>query len=88
MKPETDAVIAAVASKTTFAGAATSVIAWMKTSEFGVVAGVLIGLMGLMVNWYFRRREDRRAQAAEKRELLEHEARMRKLARDSKRGDL
>lgn len=81
MKPETDAVIAAVASKTTFAGAGTSVVGWLTSSEFGVVAGIVLGMLGLAVNWYFRSRAD-------VREQIEHEARMRKLARDSQKGDL
>lgn len=85
---QVDAFIAATASKSTYAGAATSIFGWVTSSEFGVVAGIILGVLGLAVNWHFRSREDRRAQAAEKREQLEHEARMRRLARDSKRGDL
>lgn len=76
-----DATVTAVATKTTLAGAITSVWGWFVSSEFGVLAGVLIGVAGLLMQWHFKRREDRRAQA-------EHEARMRKLTRDSQKGDL
>lgn len=67
-----DATVAAVGSKATFAGAATSLWGWITSSQFGVVAGVFIGIAGLALNWYFKRRTDQREQR-------EHEARMRKL---------
>jgi hypothetical protein len=71
-----DATVSAVASKVTYGGAAASSVSWFFSSEFGVLCGILIGLIGLGVNWYFKRREDRRHQA-------EHEARMRKLRLDT-----
>lgn len=61
--------IAAAASKATFAGAGTTIFAWLTSSEFGVIAGIVIGVIGLAVNYYFRRRTD-------KREQREYEARM------------
>jgi hypothetical protein len=70
-----DATIAAAGHKATMGGAAASGLSWFLSSEFGVLCGILIGFLGLMVNFWFRRREDKRHQA-------EHEARMRKL-RDS-----
>ena len=62
--------MAAVGSKATYTGASTSVVAWILSSEFGILAGVMIGVAGLLVNWYYRAKEDRRQQA-------EHERRMR-----------
>lgn len=72
MTIERDAAIAAIGSKATFTGATTSVLAWFTSSEFGVLAGVALGVLGLLVNWYFKNRTDRRDQA-------EHEARIRRL---------
>jgi hypothetical protein len=64
-----DATIAGFGSKATQAGAGTSVVSWMLSSEFGMLAGLLIGLAGLGTNLYFARKRDLREQA-------EHEARM------------
>ena len=64
--------IAAAASKATFAGAGTTIFAWLTSSEFGVIAGIVIGVIGLAVNYYFRRRTD-------KREQREYEARMNRM---------
>lgn len=67
-----DSTIAAGASKTTYAGAGISVGGWLVSSEAAVLVGMAIGVAGLIVNWYYRARDDRRAQA-------EHEARMRQI---------
>lgn len=67
-----DATVAAVGSKTTQAGAGIAIGGWFFSSEFGVLCGIVIGIAGLGVSFYFKRREDKRLQA-------EHELRMRKL---------
>lgn len=64
-----DATLAAVGVKTAYTGATTSVVGWALSSEFGVLAGILIGVSGLLMQFYFNRRRDRREQA-------EHELRM------------
>ena len=69
---EHETAIATAASKATFAGAGVTVGSWLTSSEFGVLAGILIGVIGLAVNWYFRRKTD-------KREQREYEARMRRM---------
>jgi hypothetical protein len=69
MSMNTDSFFAAAGSKTTQAGAGVATFSWFFSSEFGVFCGIVIGLLGLAVNIYFKRREDRRLQA-------EHEARM------------
>ena len=65
-----EATIAAAANKATYGGAGTSVLGWMLSSEFGMLAGLLIGIVGLSISWHFQRKRD-------KREQLEHEQRMR-----------
>lgn len=74
-----DVALSAVGSKATYAGAGTSFAGWLFSSEFGVLAGIVLGVLGLVVNVYFRRRQDAREQR-------EHEARMRKLI--TKPGEL
>jgi len=65
-----DATLAAAGSKATYTGASASVVAWFLSSEFGMLAGLGIGIAGLGVNWYYKHKEDRRRQA-------EHDKRMR-----------
>ena len=67
-----DATLAAAGSKATYGGAGASVVGWLMSSEFGVVAGILIGIAGFCVNWYYRHKQDRREQE-------EHERKMREL---------
>ena len=66
-----DAAIAAVGSKATYGGAATSVLGWLFSSQFSVVVGILIGIAGLAVNWYYRAKQDRREQAAHDKRMAE-----------------
>ncbi len=61
--------MAAAGSKATYTGASTSVVAWVLSSEFGILFGILLGLGGFIVNWYYKHKEDKRRQA-------EHERRM------------
>ena len=68
-----------VATKAMFSGAVTAVVGAFASSQFVGVAGVSIGFVGLLINWYFKARTDAREQR-------EHEARMRRQA--TKPGDL
>ena len=65
-----DATLSALSSKATYAGAGASFWGWLTSSEAGVVFGIVLGIVGLLLNLYFKRREDARQQ-------VEHEARMR-----------
>lgn len=71
MKTETtiEATMAAVGQKTTIAGAGTTGIGYLASSEFLGLAGLAVAVAGLLVNLYFRWKEDRRQQ-------LKHEAEM------------
>lgn len=80
-----DAALAASASKATYGGAASSGLGVMFSSEAAALAGALVAVLGLLINLYFRRRQDRR-------EEREHELRMRSIEREvvassSCRGD-
>lgn len=80
-KAAIEAGVAALASKATVAGAAATVWGWATSSQFIGLAGVSIAFLGLLINWYFRARGDKRDQE-------EHEERMRKLRRDSRPAPL
>lgn len=56
----------AVADRLTIVGSAGTVLGWITSSEFGVLAGISIGVLGLMMNWYFKMRHDKRAESAHK----------------------
>jgi hypothetical protein len=68
-----DTAMAAVGSKVTYGGASTSVVSWLLSSEFGILMGILIGLSGLIINWYYRHKEDKRRQEEHERKLRLYE---------------
>jgi MFS superfamily sulfate permease-like transporter len=74
-----DATAATLGTKAAYTGATTTIGSWMLSSEFGVLAGLLIGVLGLLTNLYFQHRRDRR-------EEREHQRRMDRMA--SQKGDL
>ena len=74
MKPEQqtlDATMAALGSKATYTGASTSIVGWFMSSQFGVLAGIFIGIIGLCVNWYYKHKQDRREEAEHKKRMKE-----------------
>ena len=75
-----DAALAAVGSKSTYAGASVTVTGWLLSSEFAVLVGMLLGLGGFLVNWYYRHKltnaEIRLRKAQDLREQEEHAAKM------------
>lgn len=64
-----EATLAAAGSKATYGGASASVVAWFLSSEFGMLAGLAIGMTGLLVNWYYKHKEDQRRQAEHDRKM-------------------
>lgn len=56
--------LAAVGSKATYTGATATTFGWVLSSEFGIAVGVLIGILGFLLNWYYSRKRDQREQAA------------------------
>lgn len=64
-----DATMATVGSKATYTGATASILGWVLSSEFGILMGLLLGVGGFIVNWYYRHKEDKRQQ-------VEHELRI------------
>lgn len=73
MKSEAiDITIAAAGSKTTYVGAGVTGLGWFLSNEFFGLVGVLIGVIGLTVNIYFKHHANRRAK-------IEHELRVERL---------
>lgn len=58
-----EAVGASVANKATFGGAAAGFLGWLAQVNWIGLAGVLIALAGLALNYYFQHRRDMREQA-------------------------
>jgi hypothetical protein len=58
-----DATLAAVGNRTAQAGGGTTVASWILSSEFGVLVGIIIGVSGLVMQWYYNRKRDKREQA-------------------------
>lgn len=80
-----DATVASVASKATGTGSAVTVVGWLTSSNFGMWAGIAIGVGGLIVNWYYRRKADRRE--AEAHEMHIYKMRKRTRSPDSFEAD-
>ena len=64
-----EATMAAAGSKATYTGAGASIMGWMLSSEFGILVGVVLGVGGFAVNWYYRAKEDRRREAEHNRRM-------------------
>lgn len=66
----TDATLAAIGSKATTAGGLAGLFAFFTSSQFVAFISIAVTVGGFWMNWYFKRRRD-------KRDAEEHEARMR-----------
>lgn len=52
------------ASATTYVGSGTALLGGLSANEIAAYGGLIIGLIGLLVNWYYKMKEDRRAERA------------------------
>lgn len=65
MRQETiDATVTSVSSKAAGAGSLVTVVSWWQSSNLGMWAGIAIGVLGLLVNWYYKHQGNKRADAA------------------------
>lgn len=75
MNHEIEAAAAAVGSKATYGGAGITLSGWLLSNEFAVLAGLIIGVAGFLVNWFYKAKQDRRDER-------EHRARMAEIGRE------
>ena len=55
-----DATLAAAGGKATYAGAGLTGLGWFISSEFFGLAGLAIGVIGLLINWFYKAKADKR----------------------------
>ena len=55
------ATVSSAASKTTYAGAASGFVAWLASVDVLAWMGIALALAGFVVNWYYKRLENKRA---------------------------
>lgn len=60
-KEAIEAAVTTVASKSTYGGAATSLLGWMVSSQATVLVGLAVAVGGFIVNWYYKREANKRA---------------------------
>lgn len=72
MRDQADALGVAIGKTATYSGAGSMIVFGLSLYELGVIVGMVTGVIGLFVQWHFNRRRDRR-------EALEHAARMERL---------
>lgn len=58
---EMAASVSSAASKTTYAGAASGFVAWLASVDVLAWMGIALALAGFVVNWYYKRLENKRA---------------------------
>lgn len=63
MNNENIQTISEVASKTQYGGAGASLLAGLTLNDWGIVAGIVIGSIGLLVNIYFKHKQFKLNQA-------------------------
>ena len=56
----------------TYGGGTTTVLFSFSWNEIGVIVGILIGLIGLILQWYYKAREDVRSQTLFDLQILDH----------------
>lgn len=84
-KEAIEVTVAAAASKSTYAGAISMFVGWLLSNDAAILMGMLVGLIGLCVNWYYKHKADTR-------HTVEHQLRVERLKRgyhtDTDLGDL
>ena len=59
-----EATIATVAQKFTVAGGSTAVVGGLTANEIAAFGGLAVAVIGLLVQFYFKRKDDRRREEA------------------------
>jgi len=72
----TDAFLGWLGHKGAMGGALTSIMGWALSDRGTATIGILIGLGGLAVQIYYKRKQDKREEAQAVRDQQEHDLRM------------
>jgi len=70
---EMAATVSSAASKTTYAGAASGFVAYLASIDVLAWLGITIALGGFVVNWYYKRLENKRAEEIHQLRKKEYE---------------
>ena len=70
-----DASIASLASKMTYTSAGSIGFGWLLSSEAAVFFGIIGVLMGNLVNWWFKRKADKREEEIHRLKVHEYTTR-------------
>lgn len=65
----TDATLATAGAKVAYGGGSTAVVGWAISSDVAAFLGLLIGFAGLLVNWYYRHKDEIRKQEVHEAKL-------------------
>lgn len=68
----TDVAVASAASKVTYAGSFSVGFGWLMSNEAAIFFGILLGVLGLIVNVVFKWREDSRQEKLFQEELKKY----------------
>lgn len=71
-----EATVIAATNKVTAAGSVTTLFGWLTTNEALGLMGLIVGVVGLLINVHYRWKQDRREQKADDRAEIEHRRRM------------
>lgn len=63
MKTDASQLASEIASKGTYVSAGYAVLGWLTSSQSAVLVGIVAALGGLLVNWYFKHKADKRLAA-------------------------
>jgi membrane protein implicated in regulation of membrane protease activity len=74
-----EATVIAATNKATATGSVTALLGWITTNEALGLLGLSVGFLGLVVNWYYRREQNRRDERRHAMEEKEHQRRMEKM---------
>lgn len=74
-----EATVIAATNKVTAAGSLTTLFGWFTTNEALGLMGLLLGVVGLVINVHYRWKQDAREQRAERRAEIHHQRLMDKM---------
>ena len=60
IQEQADAIGVAVGKTAAYGGGASAFVFGLSANEFAALGGIVVGVLGLLVQWYFNRRRDRR----------------------------